>query len=156
MQAVRKAIASRRISLESDGTVDFERADRDWAANTFAGAVLHSRPATAATAPVQSAPPRLDPVQQYLIARAGKETYLAKQAQLDYEEKAGKLMPTQKANEYAATFSALIKDHLLAMPDRLAPILASIDDAGTAHKVVAGDVQIVLKKLSKAISDAGL
>ena len=40
LKAVQKAIARKRIKLESDGTVDAARADRDWAANSDVAAVL--------------------------------------------------------------------------------------------------------------------
>jgi hypothetical protein len=155
LRAVQKAVESKRISL-TGGKVDFEQADRDWQKNTFVGASLGQQAKTKPVpiAPVQRTGP--DPNQQYLAARAAKETFLAKKAQLEYEQQAGKLMETQKGSEYASSFSQLIKDHLLALPDRLAPILAAVDDAEAARKILIGDVGVVLKKLNKAISDAGL
>ncbi len=44
MQAVRKAIASQRISPEPDGKINFERADQDWQQNTRPR--IAGRPAT--------------------------------------------------------------------------------------------------------------
>ena len=41
MSAVQKAIASKRITPNADGTIDPERADQEWARNTFAGQALH-------------------------------------------------------------------------------------------------------------------
>ena len=46
--AVRKAIASKRITPEADGSIDPERANKQWEQNTFVGATL--RPSAAATA----------------------------------------------------------------------------------------------------------
>ena len=45
--AVRKAIAAKRITPNPDGTIDPERANQEWAKNTFAGKTLHdaTRPA---------------------------------------------------------------------------------------------------------------
>jgi hypothetical protein len=37
LTAVQKAIASKRITTLPDGTIDAERANQDWAKNTFAG-----------------------------------------------------------------------------------------------------------------------
>lgn len=162
--AVRKAIASKRIRPEPDGTIDAERANKEWEQNTFAGATL--RPAAQATprpqplkplphaAPIEA--PSADPVQSFLRARAVKETFNAKVAQMEYEERAGRLIQASRAAEYAATFSAIIKDHLMAMPDRLAPALAAVDDERTVHRILHNDVSSVLKKLSKAVADAGL
>jgi len=155
LRAVQKAIESKRITL-TDGKVDFEAADRDWQKNTFAGASLGHQKAKEPSGAVQAPRVGPDPVGQYLAARAAKETYLAKEAQLRYEAAAGKLMETQRANEYASSFSQLIKDHLLALPDRLAPLLAATEDINTVRKLLITDIDGVLKKLHRAISDAGL
>jgi hypothetical protein len=61
--AVRKAIASGRITLEADGTIDPEKADRDWAARTDPS---QQRGAHAASAPK---PPR-EPVHDKAVPRA--------------------------------------------------------------------------------------
>ena len=82
--AVRKAIASKRIKPGPDGSIDPDRANREWQQNTFANATLRT---TAATAPpprpqARSAPPvasvdapSSDPVQSFLRARAVKATF---------------------------------------------------------------------------------
>ena len=165
--AVRKAIASKRIRPEADGSIDSDRANRDWEQNTFAAATLRPAPAKPYKPPrpqpraamphvtsVESPPS--DPVQSFLRARAVKETFNAKVAQMEYEERAGRLIQASRAAEYASTFSSIVKDHLMAMPDRLAPVLAAVDDEHAAHRILLNDVSAVLKKLSKAVADAGL
>jgi len=49
LTAVQKAIASKRITPNADGTIDPERANQEWTKNTFAGKTLHNA-AQAATA----------------------------------------------------------------------------------------------------------
>jgi hypothetical protein len=49
-----------------------------------------------------------DPVAAYLRARAVSETFKAKMAQLEYEERAAKLIQATKAGEYAAHWSAIV------------------------------------------------
>jgi hypothetical protein len=44
----------------------------------------------------------------------------------------------------------------MAMPDRLAPMLAAVDDERAIHRMLVADVSAVLRKVSKAIADAGL
>ncbi len=163
--AVRKAISSKRIKPDSDGSIDPDRANKEWEQNTFVNATLRPSATKPAQQPrqqrtVTSAPsvdaPSSDPVQSYLRARAVKETFNAKVAQMEYEEKAGRLIQASRAAEYASTFSAIVKDHLMAMPDRLAPALAAVDDESAAHRILFNDVSTVLKKLSKAVADAGL
>jgi hypothetical protein len=97
-----------------------------------------------------------DPVAQYLRARAVNETFKAKVSQLDFEERSRKLIPAARASEYAATFSAIVKDALLSMPDRMAPMLAAVDDEKTVHRMLAAEVTAVLRKVNKAVADSGL
>ena len=155
LTAVQKAIASKRITTLPDGTIDTERANQDWEKNTFAGQTIHK--AQTASAPVHESPVGSgDPVTAYLRARAVKESFAARTAQLEYEERAGKLIPAARAAEYAATFSSIVKDGLMAMPDRLSPMLAAVDDEKAIHRMLVAEVSAALRKVSKAVADAGL
>jgi hypothetical protein len=42
------------------------------------------------------------------------------------------------------------------MPDRLAPMLAAVDDEKAIHRMLVADVTAVLKKVNKSVSDSGL
>src|SRR5579863_7806725 len=81
LTAVQKAIASKRITTLPDGTVDPERANQEWAKNTFAGQTINRTPAVPATpraaarAPLQEPTASGDPVAAYLRARAIKESF---------------------------------------------------------------------------------
>ena len=160
LTAVQKAIASKRITTLADGTIDPERANRDWAKNTFAGQTVHRAPAAAPEErfPQSHEPPTAsgDPVAAYLRARAVKTSFEARTAQLEFEERAGKLIQAVRASEYAATFSAIVKDGLMAMPDRMAPMLAAVDDEKVIHRMLVAEVSALLRKVSKAVADAGL
>lgn len=165
LTAVQKAIASKRITTLQDGTIDPERANQEWAKNTFAGQTIGRRPTAPAPSRGGSAQPPVipqagevssDPVAAYLRARAVNETFKAKVSQLEYEERTGKLILAVRASEYAATFSAIVKDGLMAMPDRLAPMLAAVDDEKAIHRMLAAEVSALLRKVSKAVADAGL
>ena len=163
--AVRKAIATKRITPNRDGTIDPERANEDWAKNTFAGQTLHqpSRPtavpprATAQQSAIpHSAEVTSDPVSAYLRARAINETFRARLAQLEYEERSGKLIQTTRAGEYAAEFSAIVGDALSAWPDRLTPLVAATMDESAVYRIINHEVAALRRKIAKAISDAGL
>jgi len=159
LTAVQKAISSKRITTLADGTIDPERANQDWAKNTFAGQTIHKASAASSDRlpPVhESAVGSGDPVTAYLRARAVKESFAARTAQLEYEERAGKLIPAVRASEYAATFSSIVKDGLMAMPDRVSPMLAAVDDEKAIHRMLAAEVAAVLRKVSKSVADAGL
>ncbi len=165
--AVRKAIVAKRITANPDGTIDPERANQEWDRNTFAGKTLHQairQPVVPLSAP---SPPRggsgmpsqpevsSDPVSAYLRARAVSETFKAKTAQLEYEERAGKLIQATKAGEYAAHWSAIVGDALTAYPDRVAPLVAAAKTEAEIHRILASETNALRRKMAKAISDAG-
>jgi hypothetical protein len=160
--AVEKAIKTKRITPLPDGTIDPERANVEWAKNTFAGHTLNrtqAAPTPRAGSAMAMAPepgPSSDPVAAYLRARAVNETFKAKVSQMEYEERAGKLIPAARASEYAASFSAIVKDGLMAMPDRLSPMLAAVEDEKVIHRMLVADVSALLRKMGKAVADAGL
>ena len=172
LTAVQKAIASKRITTLPDGTINPERADQEWAKNTFAGQTLNRAAARAervppggSARPKASSPPPMvpppgevasDPVAAYLRARAVNETFKAKVSQLEYEERTGKLIQAAKAGEYAAQFSAIVGDALSALPDRLTPLLAATTEESVVHKILSTEVTGLRRKIAKAIADAGL
>ena len=162
--AVRKAIAAKRITPNADGSIDPERANQEWARNTFAGKTLHeaARPAMAQprtpahpAAIPQSPEVTTDPVAAYLRARAVSETFKAKIAQMEYEERTGKLMQATKAGEYAAHWSAIVGDALSAFADRVAPLVAAAKTEAEIHRILTGETNALRRKTAKAISDAG-
>ena len=168
LSAVQKAIATKRITPNADGSIDPERANQEWERNTFAGKTLHQATQQAPGPQVvpRNAPPpprggsgmpdvAADPVAAYLRARAVSETYKAKTAQLEYEERAGKLIQATKAGEYAAHWSAIVGDALSAYPDRVAPLVAAAKTEAEIHRILAGETNALRRKMAKAISDAG-
>ena len=161
LTAVQKAITSKRIATLADGTIDPERANQEWAKNTFAGQTLtrtpSAQPSRRAAAHVlpQEATPTGDPVSAYLRARAVKESFAARTARLEYEERSGKLIQATKAGEYAAQFSAIVGDALSAMPDRLTPLVAATTSEETIHTILAAEINALRRKVAKAIADAG-
>jgi hypothetical protein len=175
MSAVQKAIASKRITPNPDGTIDPQQANEEWERNTFAGKTLHQATQQAAkprTVPLSApqpprggsgmpSPPEVssDPVTAYLRARAVTETYKARTAQLEYEERAGKLIPATQAGEHASSFSNIARDQVSAWADRLTPVLmpffAPGADEAVIHRLLMREGDAALRKISKAIADAG-
>ena len=168
LSAVQKAIATKRITPNPDGSIDPERANQEWERNTFAGKTLHQQATRPQVVPLSAPPPprggsgmpsqpevSSDPVAAYLRARAVSETFKAKTAQLEYEERAGKLIQATKAGEYAANWSAIVGDALSAYPDRVAPLVAAAKTEAEIHRILAGETNALRRKMAKAISDAG-
>ena len=167
LSAVQKAIATKRITPNPDGSIDPERANQEWERNTFAGKTLHqatrpqgaprSAPAPSRGGPSMQSQPDVssDPVAAYLRARAVTETFKAKTAQLEFEERAGKLIQATKAGEYAAHWSAIIGDALSAFADRVTPLVAAANSEAEIHRILTGETNAMRRKTAKAISDAG-
>ena len=154
LTAVQKAIASKRISTLPDGSIDPQRANQDWKKNTFAGQTINK--AQSALPPTHESPASSgDPVSAYLRARAVKESFAARTAQLEYEERAGKLIQATKAGEYAAHWSAIVDDALSAYPDGVARLVAAAKTEAEIHRILAGETNAVRRKMAKPISDAG-
>src|SRR5579883_1167116 len=94
LAAVQKAIHSGRITPNADGLIDSDRADAEWNAKTRPG---QRRPRTALAQPREAAeapaavpresaeapPSGLD----YFRARAIRESYLARLAKIEFEER---------------------------------------------------------------------
>ena len=167
--AVQKAIQAGRITPNSDGSIDPERADREWLLKTNprmdyarpsppqGGSGFPSMPPGGPSPePASLGAPSSDPVTAFLRARAVNETFKAKISQLEYEQRTGKLIPAERAGEYASTFSAVTKDALMSLPDRLAPMLAAVNDEKAIHRLLTAEVTAVLRKVNKAVADSGL
>ena len=58
-------------------------------------------------------------------------------------------------DEHIASFSLMVRDHCMAMPDRLAPAIAAVHDTATVHRIMKTDIDAALRKLSKAVASAG-
>ncbi len=100
LSAVQKAIASGRIHPEPDGSIDPIKADAQWDRHTRTAQPTTPRVTTARPPPVSqpAAPPPMPPASDdargvdYHKARAVRETYAARLAKLEFEERAGKLI----------------------------------------------------------------
>ena len=136
-EAVSKAVKTGRISLVGK-KVDIAAANRDWAANTQPGQMAAKKTRKARSkgskrtqvAPKEGQPAGDSTVNNYANSRARREDYLARMAEVDFEERAGKLV---NANEMKAQWMKLIteaKTRLLSVPikckSRL-PALSALD-----------------------------
>ena len=85
----------------------------------------------------------------FVTARTMREAFKAKLAKLEYEEKSGKLTDAARVRNDAFKAGWIIRDELLAIPDRLADVLAAEDDPGTVRKVIFDELELVLNRISE-------
>jgi hypothetical protein len=153
--AVQKAISSGRIRKEPDGRIDPVKCDADWKRNTI-GIRSPVVPPPAAAALLVPPDSEMDDLRlRHLKARVQAEEAGVEKKRLENEEKKRNLLDRSYVNGYVTNFSQLVRDHLLSMPERMSPQLASIDDENTIRKVLTKDMNSVLHKLNQAVADAG-
>ena len=174
LRAVQKAIASGRISTREDGRVDAATCDANWASNTAprpqAASQLESRPvqptAKAARPTTQPAttshhhsvaparevsePPKLESGLEYSKARAVRESYLARLAKIDFEERTEKLVSADEVRVASFNRFRQFRDGMLNIPDRLAAVLAAENDSRQVHELLATEIRKALTEFSDA------
>lgn len=177
-EAVRKAIASGRIPQAAVGEIvlksgrsrpaikDVQLAISSWGANTnenHAGQrgkvradkaqdpelreAKESPLASPGTAPVSAS--------GFAKAKAVRETFQAKLAQLEYEEKSGKLISTDKVRIAQFTQGQIIRDAILNIPDRIAAQLAAALGKDVPAHTVRTVMDVELRNLLIEVAKLG-
>ena len=82
-------------------------------------------------------------------SKAIREAYLARLAKLEYEEKTGKLVNAEDVKARAFKMAREARDAMLTLPDRLAPILASLTDVQEIHRVMREDIERTCADIAK-------
>ncbi len=173
LRAVQKALKSGRISAREDGRLDADLADDNWARNTAPRPQAPARPksklaaqkaAAPTTAPerahhhsdtrpavLQSTePPRLESGLEYSKARAVRESYLARLAKIDFEERTEKLVSRDEMQVAAFNRYRTFRDGMLNIPDRLAAVLAAETDPRQVHELMSTEIRKALTEFSDA------
>ena len=142
--AVQKAIKQGRIQSTPEGKIDVDLADREWDRNT-----------TPASKPMPAAAPRQAESATsttYAHSRAVRESYLARLAKIEFEERSGKLISRDEVTVAAFTNSRTIRDNLLNIPDRIAALLAAENDPVQTHRILSDEIRRALSELSSEVS----
>ena len=168
-KAVQKAIASGRLqgALRPGKKLDAEAADRAWAANTdvtkprnsVSGDPKHRRAPGAPASPARSRGSRPDVGEPtdaglgvtdrgYTAARAMREAFAAKTAKLEYERLSGKLVEVDEVRRGAFEVGRRVRDSVLSIPDRIAPILAGLTDVNEIHRALTKELREALEALA--------
>ena len=178
MEAISKADLARRLNVSRarvtqlshagmptlpDGKVDAAVA-LDWIARRTDPSHQIGRRKRAPAPPV-SAPPAVEPAPAttrlsgdagsvLLVAKAKKAIADAKRAERLERFAAGELKEASELAQYATTFSWIVREHVLAMAERLASAVAAMSDTDAIYKLIRQDCHLLLRRLSKAIADA--
>jgi hypothetical protein len=156
--AVQRAVNAGRIRTV-DGKIDAELADREWRENTDPSKPrnrITGRPKQARTPGEPSEPMDFGgadggsgTASGYARARAAREVAQAQLARLELEQKRGTLVEADQVRAAAFNTARRARDQLLAIPERLAAILAATTDAGEVLAILEREIETVCEELSR-------
>lgn len=160
--AVHKAIKDERIST-IDGKIDPAVADIQWAANSRARAPSSQAAAAAASARPDGGsrlaavtPDPGDPgvggmfetPDDYGVSRARREAAEAELAELRLAEQRGNLIQVKAVETVLSTALAGMREHLLQVSSRLAPLLANESDGFKVQALLDTEINQALQQLA--------
>jgi hypothetical protein len=170
LRAVQKAIGSGRIEKTAGGQIDIDAADAQWSSRTAprpTGPSNRPRPPEkdpnvqpTSQVPIPPGKPRPDSRSEmppatgvdYSRARAVRESYLARLAKIDYEERTGRLVSKDEVQVAAFNRFRQFRDQMLNLPDRLAAMLAAETDPAKVYEILASEIRKALNEFASANS----
>ena len=162
LSAVQKAIATGRIHPEPDGSIDPAKADAQWDRHTRTAQPTTPRVTTTRPPPVtqhasQPAPPPPMPQASddargvdYHKARAVRETYSARLAKLEFEERTAKLIRKDEVDIKYFQLARQLRDRMQQIPRKVAPEIVALV---VADPDVCGVTDILDVAIREALED---
>jgi hypothetical protein len=153
--AVRRAVRDGRISL-IEGRIDPVAADAQWARNTRVRA--GSRATDDANLQAGSPAPRRgrsdddDEDDGYWASKARREKAEADLAELKLAEQRAELVRAADVRAAQARRLAALRESLLQLPARLAPVLAAEADAARCHETLQAELHAVLEQMTEGVA----
>lgn len=160
--SVHRAVVSGRISTV-DGKIDPAVADREWAENTDPGKPRNRITGSPKHTRSSGEPPQPMPLASadgsaggaiittgYARARAARELYQAQLLKLDLEERDKTLVRADMVRIAAFNMARKTRDQLIALPERLATILAATTDPTEVQRILEDETERICEELSDA------
>lgn len=142
--------------------IDFDKANELWDRNTLQQPPSVKQQARAvAAAAVEPIPTPTDQQLRNLIqglpedqipdlndSRARREHYLAEKARLEAMRGREELVPASDVKAEAFALARSVRDGMLRVADRLAPLLAATTDARETHRLLTEEIRVALRGLA--------
>jgi predicted DNA-binding protein YlxM (UPF0122 family) len=93
---------------------------------------------------------KLKTAEQYNQARTLKETFNAKLAKLEFDEKSGLLVSKELVKKQAFEAGRITRNQILAIPDRVAGELAACSDTHECFTILTNELVKALENLDEA------
>jgi hypothetical protein len=163
--AVNLAVRSGRIPTVN-GRIDPDAADRAWAQNTDESKPRNSvsgqskkgrleRQLATPSAPAGNSGPGVSPAPggggSYATSRAVRESYLARTAKLEFEERIGKLISADESRLAQFTAARKARDMLLGLSAQLAPLLVGLSDVSEVERILTTELTRVCSAISAEV-----
>ena len=157
--AMKGRIAAAVVEVDGVRMIDRVQALDLWDRNTLRNNNAKVGAADAVPAPAAAAPtPRQlreyiealpeDAIPDLNESRARREHYQAEQAKLAALQGRGELVPVAEVKAQAFSLARGVRDGLMGIPDRVAPMLAATQDAATCHRLLSEEIRVALRVLA--------
>jgi hypothetical protein len=157
--AVQRAVNSGRIST-IDGKIDPDLADREWRENTdqskprnrITGSPKHARIAGEPPEPMDfgGADGGNGTASGYAKARAARELYQAQLAKIELDRQRGVLVRADEVRLGAFNMARKARDQLIALPERVAAILAASQDPAEVQRILEEEIERICQEIADA------
>jgi hypothetical protein len=157
--AVQRAVNTGRISTV-EGKIDPDLADREWRENTdqskprnrITGNPKHARIAGEPSEPMDfgAADGASGTASGYAKARAARELYQAQLAKLELDRQRGILVRADEVRLGAFNMARKARDQLIALPERVAAILAATQDPAEVQRILEEEIERICQEIADA------
>jgi hypothetical protein len=148
--AVLKAIESGRLTEPAvrkvDGRwhIDATLADQQWAGNTDPRGALPPPPGPIDTRqphPAGGGPSLAE-------AKRARAVWQAERERIELQQLKGELISTAEVKAEAFNVARVVRDNMLAIPDRVIPTLASMSDLRAMHQYLTEEIRTAIRSIS--------
>jgi hypothetical protein len=148
--AIRKAVKSGRVTLNADGTVDVEKLRLQLAANTDPVRGGDRRLGAAAThanfgAAWSASDAQSRSAGTFQAARATREAFEAKLAELKYREAIGEYLRKADVELEQANLFAAVRERLLAVAHRVGPLARGAATDAEAIALIDAEIRLAMQ-----------
>lgn len=160
--AVQRAVKAGRISTVG-GKIDPARADLQWHENTDQSKPrnrITGNPKQAKVAGEPSEPMDMVGADEvfggpstasgYAKARAARELYQAQLAKLELDRQRGTLVRADEVRLGAFNMARKARDQLIALPERLATVLAAIQEPAEVQRILEEEIERICQEIADA------